>query len=185
VNTFTIGGAPIDTHAGQSAVQEWARLLAPRNELAFYRTPVRVGGGVQRVKHQLTGFKLLELGAATLWIIGHLFVHNELARGLLVVDGRQVNLSAVDCPSFLLAGIKDHITPPEQVWALADLVATQPGTYRATWSMAGTSVCSWAAPRWPSTGRRLPNACGRTLSAGLDHPGPPVNDIPCRGLEDP
>jgi hypothetical protein len=64
VNTFTIGGAPIDTHAGQSAVQEWTRLLALRNELAFYRTPVRVGGGVQRVKHQLTGFKLLELGAA-------------------------------------------------------------------------------------------------------------------------
>jgi hypothetical protein len=27
----------------------------------------------------------------------------------------------------LLAGIKDHITPPEQVWALADLVATPAG----------------------------------------------------------
>ena len=64
VNTLTIGGAPIDTHAGQSAVQEWTRLLARRNQLAFCRTPVRVGCGVQRVKHQLTGFKLLELGAA-------------------------------------------------------------------------------------------------------------------------
>jgi poly(3-hydroxyalkanoate) synthetase len=30
----------------------------------------------------------------------------------------------VDCPIFLLAGTKDHITPPEQVWALADLVST-------------------------------------------------------------
>ena len=66
-------------------------------------------------------------GAFYLWIIEHLFVHNELARGVLVVDGRQVNLSAVDCPIFLLAGIKDHITPPEQVWALADLVATPAG----------------------------------------------------------
>ena len=63
-------------------------------------------------------------GALYLWIIEHLFVHNELARGMLVVDGRRVNLSAVDCPIFLLAGIKDHITPPEQVWALADLVST-------------------------------------------------------------
>jgi poly(3-hydroxybutyrate) depolymerase len=161
VNTLTIGGAPIDTHAGQSAIQEWTRLLARRNELAVYRTLVRVGGGVQRGKHQLTGFKLLEPGAQLerltglfanihdpdyvtrhtdftnwfewtqdlpgafyLWIIEHLFVHNELARGVLVVDGRQVNLSAVDCPIFLLAGIKDHITPPEQVWALADLVST-------------------------------------------------------------
>ena len=66
-------------------------------------------------------------GAFYLWIIEHLFVHNELARGMLVVDGRRVNLSAVDCPIFLLAGIKDHITPPEQVWALADLVATPAG----------------------------------------------------------
>ena len=32
VNTLTIGGAPIDTHAGQSAVQEWTRLLARRND---------------------------------------------------------------------------------------------------------------------------------------------------------
>ena len=155
VNMLTIGGAPIDTHAGQSAIQEWTRLLARRNELAVYRTLVRVGGGVQRGKHQLTGFKLLEPGAELerltgllannpipiltrhidftnwfdagafyLWIIEHLFVHNELARGVLVVDGRRVNLSAVDCPIFLLAGIKDHITPPEQVWALADLVPT-------------------------------------------------------------
>jgi poly(3-hydroxyalkanoate) synthetase len=35
-----------------------------------------------------------------------------------------VDLSAIGCPIFLLAGSKDHITPPEQVWALADLVST-------------------------------------------------------------
>lgn len=63
-------------------------------------------------------------GRCTLWIIEHLFVHNELARGELVVGGERVNLSAIGCPIFLLAGTKDHITPPEQVWALADLVST-------------------------------------------------------------
>jgi len=47
VNTLTVGGAPTDTHADRSAVQEWTRLLARRNELAVYRTLVRVGGGVQ------------------------------------------------------------------------------------------------------------------------------------------
>jgi hypothetical protein len=77
---------------------------------------------------------------------------------VLVVDGRQANLSAVDCPIFLLAGIKDHITPPEQVWALADRSRLQPGTYRAIWSMAGTSVCSWAAlaaGRWTPIAERV------------------------------
>ena len=100
VNTLTIGGAPIDTHAGQSAIQEWTRLLARRNELAVYRTLVRVGGGVQRGKHQLTGFKLVGTARTPsphdlldLPLDLSLFVHNELARGVLVVDGKQVNLS--------------------------------------------------------------------------------------------
>jgi poly(3-hydroxybutyrate) depolymerase len=161
VNTLTIGGAPIDTHAGQSAIQEWTRMLARRNELGLYRALVGAGGGVQRGRNQLTGFKLLEPGAEIermmgllanirdpdyvtrhidftnwfewtqdlpgafyLWIIEHLFVHNELVRGVLVVGGRPVDLSAIECPIFLLAGTKDHITPPEQVWALGDLVST-------------------------------------------------------------
>jgi poly(3-hydroxybutyrate) depolymerase len=161
VNTLAIGGAPIDTHVGQSGIQEWTRLLARRNELALYQALVKAGGGRQLGKSQLRGFKLLEPGAEMgrlmglfanihdpdyvtrhidftnwfewtqdlpgafyLWIIEHLFIHNELARGVLVVDGTGVNLSAIDCPIFLLAGSKDHITPPEQVWALADLVST-------------------------------------------------------------
>ncbi|WP_396909214.1 alpha/beta fold hydrolase [Mycolicibacterium sp.] len=161
VNTITIGGAPIDTHAGESGIQEWTRLLARRNELTFYEALVRLGGGVQRGKSQLRGFKLLEPGAEIgrvmdlmanihdpdyvtrhidftnwfewtqdvpgafyLWIIEHLFVHNELARGELVIGGARVDLSVIDCPLFLLAGTKDHITPAEQVWALADLVST-------------------------------------------------------------
>jgi poly(3-hydroxybutyrate) depolymerase len=161
VNTLAIGGAPIDTHVGQSGIQEWTRLLARRNELALYRALVKAGGGRQLGKSQLRGFKLLEPGAEIdrlmglfanihdpdyvtrhidftnwfewtqdlpgafyLWIIEHLFIHNELARGVLLVDGTGVDLSAIDCPIFLLAGSKDHITPPEQVWALADLVST-------------------------------------------------------------
>ena len=161
VNTLTIGGAPIDTHAGQSGIQEWTRLFARRKELDVYRALVKAGGGLQLGRSQLRGFKLLEPGAEIerlmgllanihdpeyvtrhidftnwfewtqdlpgafyLWIIEHLFIHNELARGELVVGGTQVNLSAIDCPIFLLAGTKDHITPAEQVWALADLVST-------------------------------------------------------------
>ena len=36
VNTITIGGAPIDTHIGESGIQEWTRLFARRKELDFY-----------------------------------------------------------------------------------------------------------------------------------------------------
>jgi poly(3-hydroxyalkanoate) synthetase len=161
VNTITIAGAPIDTHAGKSGIQEWTRLFAQRKELAVYQALVKAGDGLQLGKSQLRGFKLLEPGAEVerlmgllanihdpdyvtrhvdftnwfewtqdlpgafyLWIIEHLFIHNELPRGELVVGGKQVNLSAIDCPIFLLAGTKDHITPAEQVWALADLVST-------------------------------------------------------------
>jgi poly(3-hydroxybutyrate) depolymerase len=161
VNTIAIGGAPVDTHAGESGIQEWTRFFARRNELTFYETLVKLGGGVQRGTSQLSGFKLLEPGAELgrmmgllanihdadyvtrhidftnwfewtqdvpgafyLWIIEHLFIKNELARGELVVGGRPVDLSAIGCPIFLLAGTKDHITPAEQVWALADLVST-------------------------------------------------------------
>lgn len=161
VNTITIGGAPIDTHAGESGIQEWTRLFARRDELTFYQTLVMLGGGRQRGKSQLRGFKMLEPGAEIdrmmgllanihdpdyvtrhidftnwfewtqdvpgafyLWIIEHLFVHNELARGVLIVNDATVNLSAINCPIFLLAGAKDHITPAAQVWALADLVST-------------------------------------------------------------
>ena len=59
-----------------------------------------------------------------LWIVEHLFWHNELAEGSLTISGRRVDLGRIDCPLFLIAGRTDHITPPEQVWALADRVGT-------------------------------------------------------------
>jgi poly(3-hydroxyalkanoate) synthetase len=161
VNTLTIAGAPIDTHAGDSSLQEWTRLSARRNNIDFYRALVKLGGGLQRGKTQLRGFKTLEPGAEIdrlmrllaniddpdfvarhiaftnwfewtqdvpgafyLWIVEHLFVNNELARGVLVVNGTQVDLRAIEFPIFLMAGTTDHITPAEQVWALADLVST-------------------------------------------------------------
>jgi poly(3-hydroxybutyrate) depolymerase len=63
-------------------------------------------------------------GAFYLWIVEHLFQNNELAAGTLTVSGRRVDLSRIDCPLFLIAGSTDHITPPAQVWALAERVAT-------------------------------------------------------------
>jgi poly(3-hydroxyalkanoate) synthetase len=63
-------------------------------------------------------------GAFYLWIVEHLFRDNELIAGELQIDGQRVDLRRIDCPLNLLAGATDHITPPAQVFALADHAST-------------------------------------------------------------
>lgn len=63
-------------------------------------------------------------GAFYLWIVEHLFIRNSLIKGELQVEGRTVDLKEIDCPLFLMAGRTDHITPADQVWALADYSST-------------------------------------------------------------
>lgn len=161
INTLSMGGAPIDFHAGHSAIQEWVRTLRGRDELRFYKALVAMGGGNHLGESQIVGFKMLEPaqeldrimqlwghirdekyvsrhidftnwfewgqavpGAFYLWIVKHLFIHNELVLGQLTVDGEVADLSKITSPLFLLAGTTDHITPKEQQFALADHVST-------------------------------------------------------------
>jgi poly(3-hydroxybutyrate) depolymerase len=63
-------------------------------------------------------------GAFYLWIVRHLFCDNELVAGSLEIGGRRVELSRLGMPLALLAGAEDHITPPDQVFALADHAST-------------------------------------------------------------
>jgi poly(3-hydroxybutyrate) depolymerase len=69
-------------------------------------------------------------GAFYLWIVEHLFAGNELVGGSLEVAGRSVDLAAIACPLTILAGSRDHITPPEQAFALARHVSTAPQAIR-------------------------------------------------------
>jgi len=64
-------------------------------------------------------------GAFYLWIVEHLFQDNELIAGKLKIGGRRVDLGRISCPLNLLAGQTDHITPPAQVFALADYASTE------------------------------------------------------------
>ena len=66
-------------------------------------------------------------GAFYLWIVEHLFRDNELIAGELKIGGERVELGRIECPLNLLAGAADHITPPDQVFALADYASTPPG----------------------------------------------------------
>ncbi|RNI19656.1 alpha/beta hydrolase [Flexivirga caeni] len=161
VAALAVAGAPIDFHAGHSAIQEWVRSLSRNGELRFYEHLVGLGDGNHLGANQILGFKMLEPaeeisrlaglwghvhdtayaqrytdfenwfawgqdlpGAFYLWIVEHLFIGNELVHGELHVDGQPVDLGSIDCPVFMLAGRTDHITPAEQMFALADYVGT-------------------------------------------------------------
>jgi poly(3-hydroxybutyrate) depolymerase len=65
-------------------------------------------------------------GGFYLWIIRHLFRDNALVSGALRVRDQHVELAKINMPLFLLAGATDHITPPDQVFALATHVSTPP-----------------------------------------------------------
>ena len=164
INTLTIAGAPIDFHAGDSAIHSAVKHFAPTGDLAFYRALVASGGGVLKGEHMLGGFILLKPdnefarhaqllanirdsdhveryrqfedwfkytqdipGDFYLWIVEHLFRDNQLIHCTLRVADDVVDLSRISCPINLFAGAADHITPADQVYALADAVGT-PGT---------------------------------------------------------
>jgi poly(3-hydroxyalkanoate) synthetase len=63
-------------------------------------------------------------GAFYLWIVRHLFRDNELVAGELTARGNRIDLSRIEMPLNLLAGAMDHITPPDQVFAIADHAST-------------------------------------------------------------
>jgi poly(3-hydroxyalkanoate) synthetase len=65
-------------------------------------------------------------GPFYLWLVEHLFAKNELVSGTLTIDGAPVDLGRITCPVNMLAGATDHITPPAQVFALANHVSTPP-----------------------------------------------------------
>jgi poly(3-hydroxyalkanoate) synthetase len=76
-------------------------------------------------------------GRFYLWIVEHLFAGNELIRGQLEVTGERVDLGRIRCPLNLIAGAKDHITPPDQVFAIADAVSTPSGQIRRRLTRGG------------------------------------------------
>lgn len=55
-----------------------------------------------------------------LWICENGFLNNLLITGRLEIGGRKVDLFNIDCPVVMIAGEKDDITLPEQVFALGD-----------------------------------------------------------------
>jgi poly(3-hydroxyalkanoate) synthetase len=63
-------------------------------------------------------------GGLYLWLLEHVVFDNGLVRGSIRVGGRAVELSAIQCPVFLLAGSDDAVAPAGQVFALRHRVST-------------------------------------------------------------
>ena len=158
--SLAVAAAPIDTHAGQTALHAFTLGLP----MAFFENLVRLGGGTVPGAMLAQGFDLLKpyerfFGAyASLYLKAHdpdaveryaelrnwyrlnkdvagkiylevvrqLFQENRLARGTLTIRGERVDLGAIRCPLHLVAGRRDHITPPPQVFALEKLAPQAP-----------------------------------------------------------
>ena len=106
-------------------------LMKPENEVAKQlQLLVRLHDPEHLERHHAfeTWFKHVQdiPGAFYLWIVEHLFANNGLVRGDLEIGGELVDLGRITCPVNLLAGEKDHITPPAQVFAAAEHVSTPP-----------------------------------------------------------
>jgi poly(3-hydroxyalkanoate) synthetase len=61
-------------------------------------------------------------GTYYLQVVEHLFKDNRLAAGRFVALGREVDLSKLHCPLFLLAAREDDVVAPEQIFATERLV---------------------------------------------------------------
>ncbi|WP_395063651.1 alpha/beta fold hydrolase [Paraburkholderia silvatlantica] len=59
--------------------------------------------------------------------IRQIFRENRLAKGTFVALGRTLNLKAITCPVYLLAGESDDITTKEQVFDAGKYLGTPPG----------------------------------------------------------
>ncbi|MFH0798317.1 MAG: alpha/beta fold hydrolase [Candidatus Woesearchaeota archaeon] len=64
-------------------------------------------------------------GKFYLQIVKELFKENRLIKGELEVMGRTVDMKAIGCPLYLIAGEKDDITLPEQVFNMEKCVSSK------------------------------------------------------------
>ncbi len=70
-------------------------------------------------------------GATYLRIVKELFKENRMVRGTMVCCDRPLDLKQVTCPVIMIAGSRDHITLPGQLFAAEKYVGSQE-TYRFT-----------------------------------------------------
>ena len=65
-------------------------------------------------------------GGWYLQIVDQLFIKNNLIKGKMTLFDKKIDLKNIDCPLFMIAGSKDDITTPGQVFNTGKYVSTPP-----------------------------------------------------------
>lgn len=96
-------------------------------------------------------------GRFYLQAVRELFKENRLAKGTFVALGRTLDLRDIAVPLYLLAGERDDITPPEQVFRAGSLVTTPKGDIARALAPGG-HIGLFMSKRnldgaWPAIGR--------------------------------
>ncbi len=134
---MTLAGAPIDTHASKSALDD-----AVKMPMWWFESLVMMGGGLMRGDSMLTGWKSSDpkqhyydryvnpkegtdrfyewydltqdlAGGWYLWVIEYLFKKNHLGKNQLDVGDQRVDLRNIRGHVNVVVGSKDTITPKE------------------------------------------------------------------------
>jgi poly(3-hydroxyalkanoate) synthetase len=95
-----------------------------------------------------------------------LFKENRLAKGEFVGLGRKLNLRDISCPTYLLAGVADDITTPEQVLDAARYFDT-PREHIVKETVPGRDIGLFMGARtlkehWPAIAKRIVAASGKS-----------------------
>jgi poly(3-hydroxybutyrate) depolymerase len=122
-----IGGGCV---LGQHALQFWAPSFPKRQAIRdLLQSPDATSSETfRRVEARFRDWyaSTLDLpGAYYLQVVEQLFKKNRLATGRFVALGREIDLSELCCPLFLLTAQNDDVVAPEQIFATEHLVGSQ------------------------------------------------------------
>lgn len=113
--------------SGDEMLHVWSKAPSPQEVEVTLQTPLSQPGGTELLERfKRFNQETLDLpGAYYLQIVNWLFRENRLATGRFVALGREIHLSEIGTPVFLLAGLDDDVVPPAQALATAHLLGTR------------------------------------------------------------
>jgi poly(3-hydroxyalkanoate) synthetase len=123
---------------GDHALRFWAPHSPDREMIAHSLQPSDPAGSApfDRLEARFRNWYAWTLdlpGTYYLQVVEQLFKDNRLAAGRFVALGRQVDLSEVRCPLFLLAARDDEVVAPAQIFATENLIGSPRSTmHKAT-----------------------------------------------------